>query len=191
MNYLAHSFLSYNQPGLLIGNFIADHIHGNHFENYPTEVIEGVKLHRKIDTFTDAHVKFKESKRFFYNGYEKYSGILVDIYFDHLLAENFNAYSNIPLKTYCQNVYGVYQSHIDLLPASSKGFLTYVLENNIYSAYSTPEGIERVLFHLSHRINHGIWLQGSLELFKENKKQLQRNFEIFFRDAQNEFKLNS
>lgn len=187
MNYLAHSFLSYNNPGLIIGNFIADHIHGNHFESFPEHIKDGIKLHRRIDTFTDAHEKFKESKRYFYEGYEKYSGILIDIYFDHLLAKNFNMYSAISLDTYCKNIYKIYTAHIDILPKESAGFLNYVLENNIYTSYSKIEGIERVLYHLSHRINHGVWLNRSIELFNQHESQLQKNFEAFFKDSQREF----
>jgi acyl carrier protein phosphodiesterase len=183
MNYLAHSFLSNNEPGLMVGNFIADHIHGNQFKDFPPEIIEGVKLHRKIDSFTDSHIKFQESKRLFYNGFEKYSGILIDIYFDHLLAVNFEAYSKLNLEDYCKNTYEIYNRHLDFLPKSSAGFLEYVLKNNIYLAYSNIDGIERVLYHLSQRINHGIWLNESVDLFKKNEKQLKENFDLFFQDA--------
>ncbi|MGZ3900810.1 MAG: acyl carrier protein phosphodiesterase [Bacteroidia bacterium] len=187
MNYLAHSFLSHNEPGLIVGNFIADHIHGNQYEKYPPGIIDGILMHRRIDTFTDAHQKFKESKRFFYNGYEKYSGILIDIYFDHLLAKNFHTYSSVSLKDYSAHIYSVYLSYSEILPKSSARFLNYVLKNNIYLAYSTIEGIDRVLFHLSHRINHGILLNKSVELFQKHESQLETNFELFFNDALKEF----
>lgn len=187
MNYLAHSFLSDNKPGLITGNFIADHLSGNNFDKYPAEIIEGIYLHRRIDTFTDSHPKFKESKRIFYKNFEKYSGILIDIYFDHLLAKNFSRYSNIPLDVYATTVYAVYNSHASLMPEGSSKFLQYVLSNNIYYAYASAEGIEKVLFHLSHRIKHGIWLNESIRTFNENISELENNFELFFSDALKEF----
>lgn len=187
MNYLAHSFLSFNNPELIIGNFIADYIHGNHFESYPESIKEGIKLHRRIDTFTDSHEKFKESKRYFYNGFEKYSGILIDIYFDHLLAKNFENYSSISLEAYCKDIYKIYTAHLNMLPKESAGFLQYVLKNNIYISYSTIEGIEKVLYHLSRRINHGVWLNRSVDLFHLHETQLQKNFEVFFKDSLIEF----
>lgn len=191
MNYLAHSFLSNNDHGLLVGNFIADHISGNDFENLPEHIIAGIKLHRKIDVFTDSHQKFKESKRIFYNGYEKYSGILIDIYFDHLLAKNYSVFSDISLSDYSEKVYDIYSTHQELLPESSKHFLKYVLSNNIYTAYAQKEGIQKVLFHLSHRINHGIQLDRSIDLFINNETQLKNNFEDFFNDALKEFNNNA
>src|SRR5688572_18797949 len=111
MNYLAHAFLSNNDKDLLVGNFIADHIRGNKYEIYSEEIISGIKLHRNIDTFTDAHHLFKESKRVFYNGFEKHSGILVDIYFDHLLAKNFEKYSSQSLSDFSQQVYRIYSEY--------------------------------------------------------------------------------
>lgn len=187
MNYLAHAFLSNKDTNLLIGNFIADHLRGNDFYNYPPKIIEGIHLHRKIDSFTDSHINFKASKRIFYNGFERYSGILIDIYFDYFLAANFSKYSKISLKDFCTNVYTTYSENHHHLPKSSSNFLEYVIKNDIYNAYSSIEGIEKVLFHLSHRIRHGVMLNESIALFKENEKELESNFQILFKDAIKEF----
>ena len=187
MNYLAHSFLSNNNTNLLIGNFIADHLRGNDFKKYPNEIINGIYLHRKIDTFTDNHESFKASKRLFYKGYERYSGILIDIYSDHFLAKNFEKYSPLSLKEFSETVYQTYIQNQHHLPKSSSNFLEYAIKNNIYHAYASIEGIEKVLFHLSHRIKHGIMLNESIALYKAHEKELELNFELLFKDAVNEF----
>jgi acyl carrier protein phosphodiesterase len=187
MNYLAHAFFSNNDANLLIGNFIADHLRGNDFKDYPKEIINGIYLHRKIDTFTDNHDSFKASKRLFYNGYERYSGILIDIYSDHFLAKNFEKYSTLSLKDFSETVYKTYTVNQHHLPKSSANFLDYAIKNNIYHAYSSLEGIEKVLFHLSHRIKHGVMLNESITIFKEHEKELESNFEILFKDAISEF----
>ncbi|MCC6370003.1 MAG: DUF479 domain-containing protein [Bacteroidia bacterium] len=189
MNYLAHALLSNNNTELLIGNFIADHLRGNDFGNYSQGIVEGIYLHRRIDTFTDAHPLFKASKRIFYKGFEKHSGILVDIYFDHLLAKNFQNFHHQALPQFAEVVYGAYSSHQHLLPQSSSRFLDYVLKNNIYSAYATAQGIEQVLFHLSQRIKHQVRLDESLKLFTEAESELQNNFSVFFSEAQVEFSI--
>jgi acyl carrier protein phosphodiesterase len=187
MNYLAHAFLSNNNKDLLIGNFIADHVRGNDFNAYSPEVIEGIHLHRRIDAFTDAHAHFKKSKRIFYVGFERYSGILIDIYFDYFLAKKFLYHSNITLETFSENVYKIYAAHDTILPKSSARFLEYVVKNNIYTAYGTTQGIERVLYHLSQRINHEIKLNDSIPLFLANEVELQANFDEFMVDIKNEF----
>ncbi len=182
MNYLAHALLSNNNHDLLVGNFIADHLRGNDFSAYTEKIVEGIYLHRKIDTFTDSHPLFKSSKRIFYNGFEKYSGILVDIYFDHLLAKNFKKYHHESLENFSANVYEVYKQHLHFMPASSSRFLDYVIKNNIYHTYSKIEGIEQVLFHLSRRIKHNSSLDKSVYLFLSNESLLQTYFDEFIQD---------
>lgn len=188
MNYLAHALLSANNEALLIGNFIADHLRGNKFDNLPPTVIEGVKMHREIDAFTDTHELFKKSKRIFYPKYEKYSGVLIDIYFDHLLAKNFLELADIRLNTFAQKVYGMYNNNKAILPKSSERFLNYVINNNIYEAYAEKDGITTVLGHLSQRINHGVQLQNSMEDFLEHEKILEDNFKLFFEEARQKFR---
>ncbi|MDI1354771.1 MAG: ACP phosphodiesterase [bacterium] len=183
MNYLAHALLSKNNTDHLVGNFIADHIRGNDFSNYSPGIIEGILMHRRIDTFTDAHPEFKKSKRVFYEGFEKHSGILVDIYFDHLLAKRFQDFHHESLEEFSSKVYEVYSNHKSLLPAHSSRFLEYVMKNNIYGAYSQKEGIERVLFHLSNRINHNVRLDESVKIFEARETELQANFNVFFKEA--------
>ncbi|PBQ34157.1 ACP phosphodiesterase [Sphingobacteriaceae bacterium] len=191
MNYLAHAFLSNNDEDLLIGNFIADHLRGNNFTGLSQKVIEGVLLHRKIDSFTDEHPEFKKSKRVFYDGFEKYSGILIDIYFDYFLAKDFSSYSNVSLAEFSKKVYKVYSDNQHLLPKSSNRFLEYVIQNDIYHSYSKIEGIQTVLNHLSHRIKHPVQLDNSIKLFKEYENELQSNFDAFFKDVFKEFKASS
>mgnify|MGYP000980322078 CR=1 FL=1 len=187
MNYLAHALLSGDNAELLIGNFIADHIRGNQLAQFPPGVVQGVYLHRNIDAFTDSHAGFKKTKRFFYEGFEKHSGILVDIYFDHLLAKNFGQFHPLQLNTFAAGVYKTYEANRHLLPEGSNRFLDYVLSNNIYSSYANRDGIQKVLYHLSHRIKHNVRLDESLLLFTKNEEEISGIFFEFFRDAQKEF----
>lgn len=187
MNYLAHAFLSKNNKELLIGNFIADHIRGNNFETFSPGIVAGIQLHRRIDTFTDAHPLFKKSKRVFYNGFEKYSGVLVDIYFDHFLAKNFEKHAQIDLSHFSKKVYDVYSSHRHIIPQSSSRFLDYLIQNNVYYSYSQIEGIQTVLNHLSQRIKNKSQLDDSIVLFKQNYDEIESNFDSFFKDVLIEF----
>lgn len=191
MNYLAHAFLSRKDKDLQLGNFIADHIRGNQLQHFPAAVQKGIIMHRAIDTYTDQHPVFRASKRLFYEGFEKYSGVLVDIYFDHLLAKNFSNFSDEGLDSFSRNTYQLYHEARPILPASSTRFLDYVISNNIYQAYANQVGIQTVLKHLSHRLSHGINLQDSMTLFTNNQEQLLENFLLFFTDAKSEFEADN
>lgn len=188
MNYLAHSLLSFNNEPILIGNFIADHIKMADTHHLPELIKKGVIIHRKIDSYTDSHPLFIQSKRFFYDGFERYSGVLVDIYYDYLLAKNFPQFSNIALKEYTQSVYDILDRNTEYLPESSKGFLSYVKKNDTFFEYSKIEGIELVLKHLSYRINHGIFLNESLPLFLDNQEKIENDFLVFMNELITEIK---
>lgn len=92
MNYLAHLYLSGNDHQLMVGNFIGDAVKGSLYEQFPGRIREGILLHRQIDTYTDNHPKIRQAKSYFSKSYGKYSGVVVDVLFDHFLASNWNKY---------------------------------------------------------------------------------------------------
>ena len=94
MNFLAHIYLSGNNDMLKIGNFMADSVRGHHYLDYPDEIRKGILLHRYIDTFTDAHPIYRKSKHRLHEKYGHYSGVIMDIVYDHFLAKNWNNYSD-------------------------------------------------------------------------------------------------
>lgn len=154
MNYLAHTYLSYQNSDLIIGNFIADSIRGNKFYGLSDDIIKGIKLHRKIDTFTDSHPIFLTSKHRFSKNFDKYSGVLMDIIYDHYLAKNFEQYSSYSLQNHANEVYEILKNNHDILPENAKRFYNYMTERNILFHYSSLNGIETVLTHLSGRIRN-------------------------------------
>ncbi len=183
MNYLAHSVLSFGNENILVGNFIADHVRRVEFESIDKEIKKGVTLHRKIDYFTDTHPMFIKSKRYFYEEFERYSGVLADIYYDHILATNFAKYSQVKLNDFAKSVYQVLDKNIQHLPESSRQFLHYVKKHNTFIEYSKLNGIELVLRHLSLRINHGVDLSKSINYFVANKEKMEEDFFIFMKDV--------
>lgn len=184
MNYLAHSFLSYQKPDLIIGNFIADSIQGNRFEGLTEGIIKGITLHRKIDVFTDSHPVFLTSKRRFSKEFDKYSGVLMDIFYDHYLAKNFSLYSPLSLQQHADNIYDLLKENYDYLPDHAKRFYGYMTDRNILFQYSSLTSIETVLKHLSNRIKNRFELQLAIPLLKKDYTEIEQEFFIFFDDLQ-------
>ena len=182
MNYLAHSFLSYQNTDLIIGNFIADSIQGNRFEGLTANIIKGITLHRKIDVFTDTHPIFLTSKYRFRKDFDKYSGVLTDIFYDHFLAKNFSLYSSLSLQQHADNIYDLLKNNHNYLPEPAKRFYTYMTERNVLFYYSSLVGIEIVLTHLSDRIRNRYELQLALPILQNNYEEIEQEFFIFFDD---------
>ncbi|HPX06218.1 MAG TPA: ACP phosphodiesterase, partial [Tenuifilaceae bacterium] len=105
MNFLAHLYLSGDNVHVRLGNFIGDHVKGKAFTHYPPDVQKGILMHRAIDSFTDNHLATAESKRLLRSGYGKYAGVVVDVFYDHLLASNWSNFSPFPLRGFTRGFY--------------------------------------------------------------------------------------
>lgn len=184
MNYLAHSYLSYQQPELIIGNFIADSMQGNNFEGLTEGIIHGIRLHRKIDVFTDSHPIFLTSKHRFSKEFDKYSGVLMDIIYDHFLAKNFHLYTTQCLQDYVNGIYYLLETNFNFLPEPAKRFYEYMTNRNILFHYSSIEGIETVLTHLSQRIRNRFELQKAIPILEKDYQEIEEEFFLFFDDLQ-------
>ena len=116
MNFLAHQYLSFNNTKFRIGNFVADFVRGSEMKDFSNEVITGIKLHRKIDEFTDHHPTVKKCIEILKPYQGKYSSVILDIYFDYFLAKNWNRFSEISLKDFSKDVYVDFNKNISVFP---------------------------------------------------------------------------
>ena len=155
MNFLAHIYLSGNNDLIKIGNFMADGIRGNDYLKFPEEVIKGILLHRQIDTFTDAHPIYRKSKHRLHQKYGHYSGVIMDILYDHFFAKNWRNYSNEKLEDYVSNFYKSLEENKKILSEKTKSIMPYMIEQNWLTSYATISGIENILFQYitMHQVN--------------------------------------
>jgi acyl carrier protein phosphodiesterase len=120
MNFLAHIYLSFGNDEITLGNFIADSIRGNKHKHLPINVQKGIMLHRAIDTFTDAHPTVRKSTKRLHKNYSHYSGVIVDIFYDHFLAKNWEQYSDTPLDVFVEQFYDLLEENYTILPDGIK-----------------------------------------------------------------------
>lgn len=151
MNYLAHIYLSGNNELISIGNFIADGIRSKQYKKFPIEIQKGILLHREIDTFTDAHPIVRQSTKRLHENYGHYSGVIVDILYDHFLAKNWSQYEHTPLDVYVANFYKSLEAHYKWLPARIQKMMPFMIADNWLLNYANIEGIQRVLNGMNRR----------------------------------------
>lgn len=152
MNFLAHIYLSGDNDLIKIGNFMADGIHGKHFDTFPLDIQKGIILHRSIDTFTDAHPIFRQSTKRLHANYHHYSGIIVDIFYDHFLAKNWSNYSDERLDFFTNRFYKSLKDNYDSLTLKTQKMMPYMIDHNWLLSYQTIEGIESVLVKMDARM---------------------------------------
>ncbi|MEN8703533.1 MAG: ACP phosphodiesterase [Polaribacter sp.] len=182
MNFLAHLYLSENNTNIMIGNFIADHVRGNNFYHFNTEIQQGIFLHREIDTFTDAHPIVRKSKRRLHKRYRHYDGVIIDIFYDHFLAKNWNSYSEIPLELYTQAIYQLFKEKSLELPIKSQNFIKYMIEYDILYNYQFKEGIAKVLNGMNQRTKGKSQMNLAIEDLEILQEKLEEDFTLFFKD---------
>jgi len=180
MNFLAHIYLSGETELVTIGNFVADGIRGNKYKLYPLEVQIGIQLHREIDTFTDAHPIFRQSTKRLHKGYGHYSGVIVDILYDHFLAKNWKAYSDIPLAEYIADFYKSLNRNIAVIPERFKKLTPIMIEGNWLLSYATIDGIQLVLDGMNRRTKGRSKMNEATKELKEHYEAFEKDFTEFF-----------
>ena len=166
----------------MIGNFIADGIQGNKFEHYATEIKQGILLHREIDTFTDAHLIVRQSKRRLHARYKHYKGVIIDIFYDHYLARNWLHFSETPLDIYVQSVYTLLQDNFDILPEKTQHLLPYMIEYDWLFNYQYSKGIEQVLNGMNRRTKGISQMNLAIEDLQSLDTEFEKDFMLFFED---------
>ncbi len=106
MNYLAHLHLGGPQPAQLLGSLYGDFVKGRLQGQWPGEIERAIQLHRRIDAFTDSHPLVHAAKRRFPLERRRFAGVLLDVFFDHCLARDWNDYADEPLPQFVERVYG-------------------------------------------------------------------------------------
>lgn len=178
MNFLAHLYLSRHNEELMIGNFIADSVKGSNFKAYSEGVAKGIVMHRAIDNFTDNHPVFLKSVHRLQPKYRKYSGVIMDIFYDHFLAKNWKEHSDEELADFTKRVHKIMIMNRDIMPEKSEHFLKYMLLNNIPLPYADVEGIRRVLYGMSRRAK-----------FESKMEESTNELVKYYSDFENEFNL--
>lgn len=180
MNFLAHAHLSGDNEELLFGNFIADAVKGSHYNNYPDEIKKGIILHRKIDSFTDTHPVVRSSLGRVRDRFGKYSGIVVDIFYDHYLAANWANYHPISLEVFAANVYSILQDKYELLPARTKRLLPYLTSQNWLVGYANFIDLKLVFLGMDRRTGHLSGMSQAVDVLQSNYSDLQNDFETYY-----------
>ena len=182
MNFLAHIYLSGDNDLMKIGNFMADGIHGKHFDTFPMEIQKGIILHRSIDTFTDTHPIFRQSTKRLHANYHHYSGIIVDIFYDHFLAKNWNKYSDEKLEDYVEHFYRSLNDNYEFLNEKTQKILPYLIQQNWLLSYQTIEGIENVLVKMDNRMKRDSNMRFSVTELRTYYSEFEEEFTTFFEE---------
>ncbi len=185
MNFLAHIYLSDDKPLLQIGNFIADSVKGRQVSTYPLPIQEGIRLHRAIDAYTDAHPAVATSVRRLRPSQGKFAAVVVDIFYDHFLAKDWGLYHKVPLGEFTDSFYAHIQEYYAILPQRVQEMLPYMIEENWLLHYQEISGIRSVLEGMAQRTRFDSNMRQAYRDLEIHYEDFQKDFDLFFPDLQN------
>lgn len=180
MNFLAHIYLSGASDLLRIGNFMADSVRGSQYKNLPQELQKGILLHRFIDSFTDTHPLYRQSKHRLHAKYGHYSGVIMDIFYDHFLAKNWNRYSATSLEEYAADFYALLKEKHSWLTEKAQHMVPYMIARNWLVSYASLEGLEKILFQMDRRTQQRAQMHEAIIELKEFYSEFENEFFAFF-----------
>jgi acyl carrier protein phosphodiesterase len=190
VNYLAHAYLSFNKPEVLVGNIISDFVKGKKKFDYPPSVQVGIVLHRAIDQFTDEHIATKTAKKIFQPYYRLYSAAFVDVVYDHYLANDAHEFPGNTLQSFAQEVYETLGGYKHLFPSPFAGMFPYMKQYDWLYNYRQRWGIKRSFEGVAHRALYIKESNTAFALFEEHYDELEQCYRNFF-PALKEFSLIS
>lgn len=178
MNFLFHMYLSADDQELLVGNFMGDFVKGPLGDDYPPRIRQGLLLHRKIDSFAQRDANFQTSRLRLSPDYRLYRGVLVDLFYDHFLAKQWQAWSDLPFPDYLAWARSVIEKHLAIMPPRLQEFAP-VIFSELLPSYRSIAGIESALKRMSRRVRRDNPLaEGGAELTR-HYEELEADFERF------------
>ncbi len=184
MNYLAHLFLAGSEPELVLGNFIADHIKGSDVLKYSETTRKGIVMHRAIDAFTDQHPVVKQSIERLRPDFRKYSGVIVDMYYDHFLSAHWNEFSHINLEDFTRSRYQILNTFQLILPERSARLLYYMERQNWLQSYGSLDGMQQAFNGMSRRTTFESRMEHAVDNLKADYHEFSLEFQQFFPELQ-------
>ena len=185
MNHLAHALLAGDDEWLQLGGMLGDFVHGQPDPQLlPPRVIAGIRLHRAIDVYTDAHPEVLAAKAQLPPPYRRYAGILLDMWFDHCLARDFPRWCAQPLGDYSAALRRLLHRHDVLLPPALRRFRGYMDAHGLPAGYADRTVLGQALAGIGQRLSRDNPLDSALPVLMEREAVLQERFEVFFPQLQ-------
>lgn len=164
----------------MAGGVLGDFIKGPVPDALPPELRAGVRLHRRIDTFSNHLPEMKVSVRRFGPDLRRVAPVLLDIVADRILAEAWGQYCDRPLPDFTSDVYSALALHDDHVPAAGRRFVDHMMATDLLARYAQPEPLARAARHVLERLHMEHLAEPFATLMDEQWEALVADFHVYF-----------
>jgi acyl carrier protein phosphodiesterase len=183
MNFLGHLYFSRNDKELMLANLFGDFVKGKDLSHFSIKTQQGIYLHRNIDSYIDNHPAVHDLLQILYKPLPKVAGIAVDLYFDHILAENWKDFHEVKLADFIQDFYdSVHLNHEDFTP-KFRLMMEKLIEHNWLYQYQFEHGLYKACQGVSRRLSFENPLSNGLDVYHEYKTEITKAFHLYMKDA--------
>lgn len=182
MNHLAHALLA-DVAGVefALGSAQGDFVHGPPDPDWSRARQAGLRFHRAIDRYTDTHPSVVAARNAFEPPLRRYAGIVLDIWFDHLLVREWQRYrADEPLSRFSIRWLGLLDAHAAELPESLRAFLAWMHAHGLPAAYGDDATLDDVFHALARRLSRPSPVGDALPALHARAELLQHCFDAFF-----------
>ncbi len=182
MNFLAHTLLGFEDVDLITGQVCGDFVRGTELHRFPVNVEAGIRLHRHLDVYTDSHPALQEARALMTEVPYRFSGIVIDVMFDHFLAQEWPRFSPLTLARHASTVHAALAVHEPILPERLQRFMTVLQRERILERNVDLSALEQTLARLSRRSERFAPLAIDVSHLSQLQHQLRSPFESFHPD---------
>ncbi|MBE2245668.1 MAG: DUF479 domain-containing protein [Candidatus Competibacteraceae bacterium] len=191
VNFLAHAYLAGQNPEFITGNLIADSINLSAFNRMPPSIQAGIQHHRMVDLFTDSHPVVASCRAVFFPQIRHYAAVIVDVLFDHFLAQHWLQFHTQPLHLYENYIYQILDQHADFFTDKFSFMYSRMKAHRWLSNYQYPDYIRKTIYNLNHRTPLFTHADSTIILFNQHYPELEKYFFLFFPQLSEKYKMNS
>jgi len=183
MNYLAHLYCSPPHEDAWLGSLLGDFVKGAIGDRFAAPVAEAIRLHRRLDTFTDAHAAVQRSKSRISGTRRRYAGIMIDMFYDHFLARSWDEFHDEPLDAFSARVYALLERRHAELPQRLQFVAPRMASRDWLGSYASTANIQRALDGISTRLRRANRLAGGGEELLADYAGFEEDFRAFLPEA--------
>lgn len=184
MHFLAHLQLAGGDPFAQIGQIAGDFAKGLVLDELDPRIAQGVRAHRRCDSFTDAHPDMRASKALLRGPYRRYAGLVLDLYYDHLLARHWEALTGGQLRRDADAIYASLEAHRPHWTPGMARFTDFLIDSDLLLRLREPEAMAAGLTRIASRLKRPVDLLPAIDQVEHHRDRHRAHFLSFYPQLQ-------
>jgi acyl carrier protein phosphodiesterase len=186
MNFLAHCLIADRAANgdeeIIAGGVIGEFVKGPVPATWPEGLAAGVRLHRRVDAYSNQLASLKVSANRFASSVRRFAPIYVDVIADHCLARQWDTYAQEPVQAFAQRCYRAIDEHSALIEGPHTDFLTWMVREDLLSSYDRWTSVERALRSISRRLKREELTAPVIDTTLLHLADFEEDFSVYFPD---------